>query len=390
MKGLLRRTGKPKHTDAPTARSTVQEVSLMRSTRLFLGALALAAALTLPAAAQPQAAPAIYSPAPEFEFGEQDNTTKVSHDFTIMNVGTAVLNITDVKSSCGCTIAEMKKKSLNPGEETTVSATFDLKGKQGPQTKAISVSSNDPKVPVYKLELRGTAVPAVLVEPNFLNFARVLGDTVEPQTVLIKANKSDVTINVQRVEVNSDEWAATHTVVTEGKEHQIVVNNVKPLTPGIAQAIVTVFTDDPKQPQIPIRIHAAVVGDLDVAPSQINLRWTEAGTPTQQYMRVGPGRIADFKILEVRAPSEGMEAEVIPRGVNNYNIRLGNMPTDMSLDGKELVIVTDVASNPEIKVPFSVIKPATISRSLSPQPNAPAAVPAAPAAEPAPAAAPAE
>ncbi|MBI1318052.1 MAG: DUF1573 domain-containing protein [Candidatus Hydrogenedens sp.] len=351
----------------------------MRFTSFVLGALTVLGFVALPAVAEPEAAPSIYSPAPEFDFGTQDNTGKVQHDFTVMNVGTATLVISDVKSSCGCTIAELKKKTLEPGEETTVSATFNLHDKQGPQTKVISVTSNDPKVPVYKLELRGVAEPAILVEPRFLNFGRVLGENAEPQTVQIKANKDDVNINIDRIEVSTDEWAAEKEVVTEGKEYKVTVKNVKPLAPGISQAVVTLFTDDADHPQIPIRIHAAVVGDLDVAPTQINLRWSEDGAPTQQYMRVGPGRITDFKILEVKTPIETMEAEIIPRGANNYNIRLGNMPTDTTLDGKELVIVTDLPENAEIKVPFQVIQPATIGKTLTPAAPAAPAAPATPA-----------
>jgi hypothetical protein len=348
-----------------------------------------AAPAAAPAADAPAGAPRIFSPEPVFDFGSQDNEGKVQHDFTVMNVGTGTLEISNVKSSCGCTVAELAKKSLAPGEETTVSATFNLSGKQGPQTKVISVSSNDPDAPVYKLELKGNAIATIEVEPRFINYGSSSSELLADQKITIKSNKPEVTFNVTGAEVSEPAFTAEVVTVEAGKSFEVILKNVQPLAPGIAQGVVNVRTDDPKRATIPVRYHATVVGDLDIAPNQINLRFSETGEVTQQYMRVAAGRVKTFKILSVEAPSPTMEAEVIPRGENNYNIRLGNMPTDMSLDGKELIIKTDLATNPDIKVPIKVIKLPAVdgTAALNPtRPKAPAvATPAAPAAPAAPA-----
>ena len=70
-----------------------------------------------PAGEAPANTPRIFSPEPTFDFGSQDNEGKVEHDFTVMNVGTGTLEISDVKSSCGCTVAEMAKKSWLPARK---------------------------------------------------------------------------------------------------------------------------------------------------------------------------------------------------------------------------------------------------------------------------------
>lgn len=335
-----------------------------------------------PAGDAPAGAPRIFSPEPTFDFGSQDNEGKVQHDFTVMNVGTGSLEISNVKSSCGCTVAEMAKKSLAPGEETKVSVTFNLQGKQGPQTKVISVSSNDPDVPVYKLELKGNAVAAIEVEPRFLNYGNVVEELLPPQTIKIASNKPEISFNVTG-STASDAASFTTEVKTieAGKKYEIVVTNIKPLPAGIAQGVINVATDDPKRLTIPVRYHATIVGDLDIAPNQINIRLTEDGAVTQQYMRVAAGKVKAFKILSVETPIPTMEAEVIPRGENNYNIRLGNMPTDKTLDGKELVIKTDLATNPDIKIPIKVISIPNVDGKAPVTPNRPKApVEAAPAA----------
>lgn len=334
----------------------------------------------LPALAQDT--PRIFSPTPVHDFGSQDNEGKVEHAFTVMNVGTGTLEISNVKSSCGCTVAELAKKSLGPGEETTIAATFNLAGKSGPQSKIISVSSNDPDVPVYKLELKGIAVAAIAVEPAFINYGNAVDEVLKPQTITVKANKPDVALNVTSVESSDPAFTAELKVLEAGKSYEVVVTNVSPLQPGIQQGVININTDDPKRSVIPVRYHASIVGDLDIAPNQINIRHTEDGAPTQQYMRVAAGRVKEFEILSVEAPIDTMEAELIPRGANNYNIRLGNMPTDDTLDGKELVIKTNIPATPEIRVPIKIIKLPAAAASL--QPNRPQLTPpAAPAAAPA-------
>lgn len=363
---------------------------------------ALASAQEAPAAAPaptgeaPAGAPRIFSPEPTFDFGSQDNEGKVQHDFTVMNVGTGTLEISNVKSSCGCTVAEMAKKTLAPGEETKVSVTFNLQGKQGPQTKVISVSSNDPDVPVYKLELKGNAVAAIEVEPRFINYGNVVDELLGPQTIKITSNKPEITFNVTGAESSDKAFTTEVKTIEAGKKFEIVVTNVSPLQAGIAQGVINVTTDDPARKTIPVRYHATIVGDLDIAPNQINIRLSEDGAPTQQYMRVAAGKVKEFKILSVETPIPTMEAEVIPRGNNNYNIRLGNMPTDKTLDGKELIIKTDLATNPDIKIPIKVISIPNVDGKATLQPTrpklpteaAPAPAPAEPAAAPAPAPAP--
>jgi len=356
--------------------------AIIAATLLSLSAVAqeAPAPAAAPAGDAPAGAPRIFSPEPTFDFGSEDNEGKVQHEFTVMNVGTGTLEISNVKSSCGCTVAELAKKSLAPGEETKVAVTFNLQGKQGPQTKVISVSSNDPDVPVYKLELKGNAVAAIEVEPRFINYGNVVDELLPPQTVKIASNKPDITFNVTGSTPSDAASFATEVKTIEaGKKYEVVVTNIKPLPAGIAQGVINVATDDPKRQTIPVRYHATIVGDLDVAPSQINIRLTEDGVPTQQYMRVAAGKVKTFKILSVETPIPTMEAEVIPRGDNNYNVRLGNMPTDKTLDGKEIIIKTDLATNPDIKVPIKVISLPNLG-AKPPVPNVPKAATEAPAA----------
>ncbi len=51
------------------------------------------------------------------------------------------LVVTDVKSSCGCTVPEFPKEPINPGKEGQIVVTFDAKV-SGYFSKTITVLSN--------------------------------------------------------------------------------------------------------------------------------------------------------------------------------------------------------------------------------------------------------
>jgi len=340
-------------------------------------------------------APSIFSPEPTFNFGQQDSEKEVKHDFTIVNVGTDTLEVKNVRTSCGCTVAAMAKKVLAPGEETIVSATLKLKGKQGKQAKDISVESNDPAQPVYKLRLEGEAVPAIMYDPQFFKFGRIEDDATHTATVSLRANKEGLAFKITNVDVADKNLKADVKVIEEGRNYEITLSNIAPMTEGNLNALVNISTDNPERPTIQIRANAQVIGTLEVLPDQLNVTYSaDAAKLTTQYMRVGPGRVKDFKVTEVSTDAPGVKVELIERGTNNYNIKVQDIPGTEAVEGKTVTIKTNVPDKAEIKIPFNLVKlggkglGASLGalRGVGAPPAAPGAAPAAPApAAPAPA-----
>lgn len=90
-----------------------------------------------------------------WNFGEIKQGDVVNHDFVIKNVGKSQLMIRKVKASCGCTATKPQKTALAPGESTTISTTFNSKGKSGRQNKSVTVVTNDPKLTSVMLRITG-------------------------------------------------------------------------------------------------------------------------------------------------------------------------------------------------------------------------------------------
>ncbi|MCC5945825.1 MAG: DUF1573 domain-containing protein [Bernardetiaceae bacterium] len=94
-----------------------------------------------------------------YEFGEVKEGQKVKRTFTYKNTGNAPLILSDLRTTCGCTVSEWDKNPLPPGEQNKITVVFDTKGKVGRQHKTVSVLSNSAQNPVAKLRLYGNVLP---------------------------------------------------------------------------------------------------------------------------------------------------------------------------------------------------------------------------------------
>ena len=87
------------------------------------------------------------------EFGAVLWKNPVTATFTITNSGDKPLVISNVTTSCGCTVANWTKTPIAPGASGVVSSTFDSKA-LGRFQKSIGIYSNASEQPIY-LAIRG-------------------------------------------------------------------------------------------------------------------------------------------------------------------------------------------------------------------------------------------
>ena len=88
----------------------------------------------------------------EHDFGKVSEGEKVSYLFKFVNQGTSNLVIKSATTSCGCTVPEYDRKPIAPGAAGNLEVVFDTSGRNGKQTKTITVKSNA-KTPVVLLKI---------------------------------------------------------------------------------------------------------------------------------------------------------------------------------------------------------------------------------------------
>jgi hypothetical protein len=92
------------------------------------------------------------------DFGKIPQGTPVTTIFEFTNVGQEPLILTDVKPTCGCTIADYTKTPVKPGEKGIIKITYNAAAAY-PFNKTIVVTSNA-KTPVKNLVIVGEVVAA--------------------------------------------------------------------------------------------------------------------------------------------------------------------------------------------------------------------------------------
>lgn len=79
----------------------------------------------------------------EYDFNYAKEGDIVEHVFEFKNIGDSVpLTITDVSTSCGCTVPEWTDKPVLPGETGKIVVRFNSKGKDGENTELITIKGN--------------------------------------------------------------------------------------------------------------------------------------------------------------------------------------------------------------------------------------------------------
>ncbi len=88
----------------------------------------------------------------EHDFGKVSEGEKVGYVFKFENQGSANLIIRSAITSCGCTVPEYDSSPIPPGGSGNLEVVFDTSGRNGMQTKTITVKSNaEPPVVVLKI-----------------------------------------------------------------------------------------------------------------------------------------------------------------------------------------------------------------------------------------------
>ena len=139
-----------------------------------------------------------------YDFGEVVQGGKVDYTFRFRNAGDEVLEIGNVRSSCGCTAALLSARRIAPGDMGELQATFDSTRFRGAVSKVISVESNDPKHPQVSFSLFGNVKAELVMQPERINWGLVKrGQLLESQVVI--SNQSQLTIQLQPPQATNPE-----------------------------------------------------------------------------------------------------------------------------------------------------------------------------------------
>jgi uncharacterized cupredoxin-like copper-binding protein len=203
------------------------------------------------------------------DFGTINQGDVVTHTFVISNNGGDILKILDVKASCGCTAASPEKKELKPGESTNIVVSFNSKGRKGPQTKTVTVTTNDPEKPSVALTFTGNVVvpdvkdeklgAKIFFPETQHDFGKVKeGEILEYEFKFENKGMESLTIKDVKTSCGCTAAVVSENTIKPGKVGTIKVNFNTKGREGKNSKSITVVSNDAAEPNKVISIYADV------------------------------------------------------------------------------------------------------------------------------------
>lgn len=291
---------------------------------------------------------------PVFQFGEVDPGQVISHSFVLVNPGSAPVRIINVRTSCGCTTAAMATNLLAPGQSTELVAGLDLKGRTGTQRKALYVESDDPVSPRLRLEMSGTVVTPIEVQPAGVHFGTLAREGVAEQDVLL-VGRTGVVFQVKEVRSSSAAFTADVETKEAGHLYRVTIRSTGPRLAGTSHAAVQVLTDHPLLPRIDIPVSVFVSADVVATPSSLLLVQGATNAVRAYYVGVHSPAGKPFRVIKAEAPAAGLTCMVATVAPDRYRIEVKAAGDLTGVNGESLRIETDVETMKELRVPLRVI-----------------------------------
>jgi len=230
--------------------------------------------------------------AESFDFGAIEAETSVEHAFKLTNTGTAQLTVTAAGTTCQkCTIAELDRNTLEPGETMDVVVRYQASIGQSKFRQTATLQTNDPLQPRIELTISGEVTSMLRLEPRELVFSKLsVHDTASLEAKLYNFVGDELKVVGHKwSDAGSSELVVVEFVpldqaaldITQAKSGQKIVVTIKPGLPlGLHRQKLLIDVETPEPKQLELEIMATIASDFSLA----GVGWKE----DDGYLNIGP------------------------------------------------------------------------------------------------------
>ena len=267
----------------------------------------------------------IVFPERSHDFGTVAKGSKVRHSFKLVNSTNQEIHIASWEKLCGCTDVKVGARDVPPGTQTVVEVLIDTTNFKEYKASGIKLLLDRPTVVSVDLRVTCFIRTDVTLNPGQVDFGIVNRS---------KGPKLELSLAYTGAQPN---WAVTEMrtisdhVVAELKEqarspggqvNYVLTATLRPSAPiGVFKDEITLKTNDPSSPTIPVSVSAVVQSNVVVSPAVINFGTVKAGQTIQktvlvrsaqpfQVTEIKPGQ-PDLSVPETGADSKGLHSLVL-------------------------------------------------------------------------------
>lgn len=245
------------------------------------------------------------------DFGTVAKGSKLRHSFKVTNTTSNVIHIASYATKCGCTEVKIGADTIPPGTQTTIEATLDTTRFQGVKASGLTLTIDQPVQTSIDLNMNCFIRGDVLLTPGLLEFGPVKRTASPSQTLTMQylGGNPDFRItgsqhNSPRLNVKINEQTRAGGQVT----YAINANLTSESKLGFYKDQITLKTNDPASPEIPIFVTAQIQGMLSATPSVMNLGSVAKGATLEKTVILKSDQ--PFKISTTKAAKGNVTANI--------------------------------------------------------------------------------
>ena len=263
-------------------------------------------------AAKPhQDGPRIYFPEPIYDFGTTIVDHVVKHTFVFTNVGNQVLELQEVKSTCGCTTAGEWSHRVEPGKGGVIPVEFHPGPHfDGPVVKPVMVTCNDTNGMGVTLQLKGNVWHPINVVPSAAAFSGVLETPTNMYRTVWITNKEDQPLILSEPRSNQRAIAAEIITNEPGRAYELTVRLVPPLGAGNVFGEISLKTSSTNMPTIAVPVWAIAQPAVMVLPSQLDLPLGPFTNKVTRSVSVRNNGAVPLELSDLALSIQGVDAKL--------------------------------------------------------------------------------
>ena len=292
------------------------------------------------------------------DFGTVAKGTQLQRTFQMKNIYKVPLQITDIRVSCGCVVAEPSSKNLAPGDVANLVVKMDAGRFDGQKTVNVHVTfgPGPQYISTASILVNANARQDVTLNPGAIDFGAIQrGQAITRSLDIECAGKPQWKVLGATVGPN-----APFTVKIEALPGRIVkgfnlvgYRVVATMNPNVRldafNETIDLQTNDPAQPKVSFQASGIVSAPLAAAPNPIMPVGLKVGGGQNSVLVVSAGQ--PFRIINIQGVGPDVKV-AIPNGpaANQHILQVQIMPNAPGALNRELIIQTDLRGE-TIRVP---------------------------------------
>ena len=251
--------------------------------------------------------------AEEWDFGSKWRGEPCSTEITITNVGDAPLKILKIKSSCGCTALEPRRRELSPGESDKMTLSYNTRKNKEKVSQTIRLETNDPERPRVTIRVTGIVKKVYDAKPaNRITFAKIERDSLTTQSIELRNNMEEEVVLKLKPFDEPPPFEIKLEEIEPGRVYKLSATTKPPLKLGANSVNIVLETGLEKFPSLTIPASAYIAPRVYVQPSWLPVS-PQVASSFQRIVRVFYRADEPVEIKEVKSSHPDLiKVELLP------------------------------------------------------------------------------